>query len=144
MSKGKQLPTGTLAEISINLINRGEFVQEVNNKIREGHAALKEHYRRTGSKKGKVVIGMRLEMAYDPKIDGHVAIDNSIDMKVPKISKATLIKEREGKLLVRPEGDVDIDQLHLFDEQGHPLGTYDEESGKIKKETPEIAGAIGG
>lgn len=141
----RRLPSNTMIELGLKEIGDGDFVQEMGDRLKEGHEALKKHFAKTQSRKGKVTITGRITMAYDPKIDGMVSIEHIVEIKVPKHNRATLVKEKDGRLLVRPDGSPDIEQMRLFDDlSGKPLGVYDPSTGEIKAEkVPAVAGKIG-
>lgn len=139
-----QVPHGSMVEITTELIGEGALLREMNQALKEAHAALLKR-REDGQTGGACKISVEVTMGYDPDMRETVAITHCVTLKTPKNQSVTLVKEKAGRLLCQPSGSsTDIpEQQRLFDAQGRPIGLVDRRTGEVIDEQP-VAGKIGG
>lgn len=141
-TKTKGLPEGAMVEISTDLIDEGRLKLQIDEALREAHAALMRR-REAGQTGGECKISVDISMGYDPDMRETVTLTHCVSLKTPKNQSVSLVKEKAGRLLCQPSGSsTDIpEQQRLFDAQGRSLGVLDLETGELTSES-EVVGKI--
>lgn len=139
----KGLPSGAMVEINTDLIGEGSLKREMDQAIKEAHAALVKR-REAGQTGGACKISVEISIGYDPDMRETVEIKHVVTLKTPKNESVSLVKEKGGLLLCQPTGSSEDapEQQRLFDGAGRPIGVLDKSTGELIEEQP-VAGKIG-
>lgn len=138
------IPSGAMVEMTADLIGEGSMVREINQSLREAHAALGKRRDDFGKTDGACKITVEIEVGYDPEMRETVTIKHCVTLRTPKNAVLTLAKDKGGHLLCQPNGSSEDtpDQQRLFDGSGRPIGLVDRRTGELSEELP-IAGKVG-
>jgi hypothetical protein len=139
----KGIPADAMVELTPELIGEGEMMRELTDALRDAHAIMARRAEK-GDFSGKAGVVLEIGMKRVKGAEDHMEVSFVVLVKRPKNVKATLVKERQGKLLCPLDGSSgeNPDQMRMFDGKGRPLGTLDKATGEIK-ETETVVGKIG-
>jgi hypothetical protein len=142
MSTKKKLPDGAMVEISTDLIDEGKLKIQMDEALREAHAAMLRR-KEAGQTGGECKISVEISMGYDPDMRDMVTLTHCVTLKTPKNQSVSLVKEKAGRLLCQPSGSSsDVpEQQRLFDSNGRVIGVIDVQTGVLTDE-PTVAGTI--
>lgn len=139
MGKAKYL------ELSTDLIAEGKFKKKVDAEIRRVFRELREYEAEVG-KTGKAVINAKITINSAKGMNDHYQVKFVVKSAVPVVESSTLVKQKNGRLLCRPEGSAEDspDQAILqFDDQGNPVAGVDPDSGEEYGTAPQESGVVG-
>lgn len=121
-----------MVELTVDLIDEGKLIKEINRSIQEAAAALST--RKAAGKTGGVCkVNIEISLGYDKDMRDVVNVTNTVTLKTPKNEAHSMVKEINGHLLCQRDGSDagDPDQQRLFSPRGTPLGTIDKKTGEV-------------
>lgn len=133
---GKPIPDGSMMRLTLDRIDEGTLVERVNDELVKRGKELQDFWDRTGSRSGKAVISIKLELAAEKDTTALASITWGIATKMPVEKSKTTAKSVNGELIVQAGGSSEDspDQMRLepiFDAAGKRLGTADVAKGKM-------------
>ena len=143
--KRNTIPADAYIELSVNNINEGDFVKQIDDAIRLGVVELLRWEQVMHRRDAAVTISPKIKIKRAS--DELMQINASLSTSVPSITCESSYRLMENKLLCQLEGSSkeNPDQMKLFDFRGRPKGVLDKVTGElIEDDGQEVAGKING
>ncbi len=126
------MPDPMFVELGAAEISEGDFLKQLDGALRKAFHELREYEQKSGSGTGvaKVVATIAIKRAKD--MQEHYAINFGLKRTVPTSTVSSVVKEKGGRLLCRPQGSSHDtpDQRLLFDATGKPIAGVDPVTGE--------------
>jgi hypothetical protein len=117
------VPPGAFVEVDVTNISEGDFVAEVNEKVRKAMSELFDYEKRTGDMGGLIEVTAKIKVSRFPNTKNLFNIETQVTSKIPVLTRASEATERGGKLLCQPVGtNDDAEQQLFYDGQGRVIG----------------------